>query len=56
MDPTKVNSERMKWQLINTLVPILLIVALGFVMAGLRKVRYSKKNISEKNIEHNEKE
>ncbi|MBQ8958482.1 MAG: gliding motility-associated ABC transporter substrate-binding protein GldG [Bacteroidales bacterium] len=56
LDPTKVNQQRVKWQVVNTLVPILLIVFLGFVMAALRKVTYSKKSTSEKNIEHNEKE
>ena len=56
LDPTKVSQERVKWQVINTLIPILLIVALGFILAALRKVKYSKKSISEKNLEYNEKE
>ena len=50
LDPTKVNKERVKWQIVNTLVPILLVVALGFVMAALRKVKYSKKSTIQKNI------
>ena len=54
LDPTKVNQDGVKWQLINTLIPILLIVALGFVMAALRKVKYSKKSTTDKNIGHNE--
>ena len=43
LDMTKVNQERTKWQVINTLVPIALIIALGFVMAFIRKKKYSKK-------------
>ncbi len=54
LDPTKVNQDGVKWQLINTLIPILLIVALGFVMAALRKVKYSKKSTTDKNIGHYE--
>ncbi|MBR1515028.1 MAG: gliding motility-associated ABC transporter substrate-binding protein GldG [Bacteroidales bacterium] len=56
LDPTKVSQDRVKWQLVNTLAPILLIVALGFVMAALRKVKYSKKSSSKKNTDHHEKE
>ena len=43
LDMTKINQERAKWQVINTLVPIALIIALGFVMAFIRKKKYSKK-------------
>ena len=43
LDVTKVNQERGKWQVINTLVPVALIIALGFVMAFIRKKKYSKK-------------
>ena len=43
LDMTKVNQERAKWQVINTLIPIALIIALGFVMAFIRKKKYSKK-------------
>ena len=43
LDVTKVNQERGKWQVINTLVPIALIIALGFVMAFIRKKKYRKK-------------
>ena len=44
LDPTKVNKERAKWQVINTLVPIALIIILGFIMAFVRKKKYSKNN------------
>ena len=43
LDTTKIAKERIKWQLINTLIPIALIIALGFVMAVVRKRKYSKK-------------
>ena len=43
LDMTKINQERAKWQVINTLLPIALIIALGFVMAFIRKKKYSKK-------------
>ena len=43
LDMTKINQERTKWQVINTLLPIALIIALGFVMAFIRKKKYSKK-------------
>ena len=43
LDMTKIGQERVKWQLINTLIPIALIIALGFVMAMVRKNKYSKK-------------
>ena len=43
LDATKVNKERVKWQVINTLVPIAIIILLGLVMAFVRKKKYSKK-------------
>jgi ABC-2 type transport system permease protein len=43
LDMTKINQERTKWQVINTLIPIALIIGLGFVMAFIRKKKYSKK-------------
>ena len=42
LDMTKINQERTKWQVINTLLPIALIIALGFIMAFIRKKKYSK--------------
>ena len=43
LDMTKINQERTKWQVVNTLIPIAIIIALGFVMALIRKKKYSKK-------------
>ncbi len=42
LDTTKIAQERVKWQVINTVVPIALIIALGFVMAFIRKRKYNK--------------
>ena len=43
LDMAKINQERLKWQIINTLVPIALIILLGLVLALVRKKKYSKK-------------
>ena len=43
LDTTKIAQERTKWQLINTVIPIALIIALGFVLAFIRKKKYSKR-------------
>ena len=43
LDTTKIAKERTMWQLVNTVVPIALIIALGFVMAVVRKRKYNKK-------------
>ncbi|MBO6025456.1 MAG: gliding motility-associated ABC transporter substrate-binding protein GldG [Bacteroidales bacterium] len=42
LDTKKVNSERLKWQVINTVVPIAIIIVFGFVLALVRKRKYSK--------------
>ena len=42
LDATKVSKERVKWQIINTVIPIALIIVLGLVMAFVRKKKYSK--------------
>ena len=43
LDTQKVNNQRTLWQLVNTVVPVLLIVVLGFVLAMVRKAKYSRK-------------
>ena len=48
LDPTKVSKQRVTWQIVNTLVPIALIVVLGIVMAFVRKMKYSRKTKSKK--------
>ncbi len=43
LDPTKVSRQRTTWQVVNTVVPIAIIVILGLVMSLIRKVKYSRK-------------
>jgi ABC-2 type transport system permease protein len=42
LDTKKVSKERVKWQVINTVIPIALIIIFGFVLAFVRKRKYSK--------------
>ena len=42
LDAKKVSNERVKWQVINTVIPIALIIVFGFVLAFVRKKKYSK--------------
>jgi ABC-2 type transport system permease protein len=42
LDAARVDSERTKWQIINTLVPILLVLIFAFVQGYLRKRKYTK--------------
>jgi len=42
LDGARVEAERTKWQLINTLVPVLLVLAFALVQGYLRKRRYSR--------------
>ena len=41
-DTKKVKDERVKWQIINTVIPSAIIILLGFVLAFIRKEKYSK--------------
>lgn len=43
LDATKITQQRVKWQVINTVIPMGLIIALGLVMAIIRNRKYSKK-------------
>ena len=43
LDSTKLNNLRLFWQLINTLVPLFLIIGFGITKYRLRKSRYSRK-------------
>lgn len=40
LDKTKVEKQRTKWQMINVVMPIVLIVLLGFVSAFIRRKKY----------------
>jgi ABC-2 type transport system permease protein len=42
LDKTKIKDEKLKWQLINVLVPVVLIILLGLVLYVVRKRKYSK--------------
>ena len=42
LDAARVDAERTKWQIINTLVPILLVLVFAFVQGYLRKRKYTK--------------
>jgi ABC-2 type transport system permease protein len=41
LDRSKIRSERLKWQIINTGSPVLIIIILGFIMFIIRKMKYS---------------
>jgi ABC-2 type transport system permease protein len=41
LDRTKVDNERTFWQILNTIVPIVLVLIFGFVLGFLRKRKYS---------------
>ena len=43
LDASMVENERLKWQLVNTIVPILLVLAFAFIQGYLRKKRYTGK-------------
>ncbi len=42
LDQTRVKTEELKWQLINTAVPVLLVILFGFAQFYYRKRRYSR--------------
>lgn len=42
LDKTKIKNEKLTWQLVNVLVPVVLIVLLGIVLYVLRKRKYGK--------------
>lgn len=41
LNKTKINSERVRWQVINLVVPIVVLIAFGLVRASWRKRKYS---------------
>ena len=42
LDPDKMVNQRLRWQLVNILIPTGLVILLGLVMAAIRKKKYSK--------------
>lgn len=43
LDQTVVKQDKMKWQLINVVAPIFLLLVIGFVQQTIRKHKYTKK-------------
>ena len=41
LDPQKKNTQRLRWQLVNTLIPVGIVVLFGLIMAFIRKKKYS---------------
>lgn len=42
LDKAKISGERLKWQLINTVVPVVLIILCGIVISFIRKRKYAR--------------
>lgn len=42
LDKTKINSSRIKWQLINLFVPVIIVLLVGIILVWLRRKKYSK--------------
>ena len=42
LDYQKVNAQKTKWQLINTLLPLVLLAVFGFLFSFYRKKKYSR--------------
>ncbi len=42
LDKSKITNQRLKWQLINLLIPVLIVIALGIVYSFIRKHRYTR--------------
>jgi ABC-2 type transport system permease protein len=42
LDKTKINNQRIQWQFINVVAPVLIIVLLGAVLIGLRRRKYAR--------------
>ena len=43
LNTTKVKEEKVMWTCINVIVPIIVVLLIGFTMIVMRKVKYSKK-------------
>jgi ABC-2 type transport system permease protein len=42
LDRTKVESERVYWQILNTVLPVLLVIIFGVILGIIRKRKYAK--------------
>jgi len=43
LDKTKINRQRLQWQLFNVLTPLVLMLIFAFVVIGFRKRRYGRR-------------
>ncbi len=43
LDKTKINRQRLQWQLFNVLTPLMLLLAFAFAVVALRKRKYGRK-------------
>ena len=44
LDPDKKVNQRLRWQMVNTLVPVGMVILFGVVMAFIRKKKYTRQN------------
>jgi ABC-2 type transport system permease protein len=42
LDMTKINADRLYWQVLNTAVPVVIVLLFGLILSFLRKRRYAK--------------
>jgi hypothetical protein len=42
LDPVKIKSQRLTWQLVNLVLPILIIVVFGVIKVFVRKRKYAR--------------
>ena len=42
LDPDKIVSQRLRWQLVNTVVPVIMVLLFGLIIAIIRKHKYQK--------------
>lgn len=42
LDPSLIKKSRLKWQIINTVIPVIIVLLFGMVLAFMRKKRYAK--------------
>lgn len=52
LDKTQVQREKLQWQLINTILPVLFVVVFGLIQTYIRRKRYTKPIIKHKNKTH----
>ncbi|MEJ2595387.1 MAG: gliding motility-associated ABC transporter substrate-binding protein GldG [bacterium] len=45
LDKTRVNNERIKWQVLNLVVPVLVVLIMGILLTGYRKRKYTGRKV-----------